>query len=980
MNAVAPASKVKSVLAAAFPGIRFTSEQRSQEEQDALVAAGKTKARNSQHVSGTGLDVVLPKGTDLGEVRKTLVANGINPSEFLNETGKGKNQGTGAHLHIGWAAKGGDPGSTYDRVRAQRQETGPSLEKAYAAYRSGQMAPQDAAAFENAVNSGQIMLPRGGKLNKEPAAWALPANLVKAYNSHEMSEEDRAAIDQAVANGEASLPRGAVLKRPDPRTAGDLIGMGARGVMTGAGSLGDVISSPVRFVADAAGVPGMDPNGLRKLAETGADSLGLAKPESGAEQLTNALVEGGTQGLATAGLATPLAGAAGATGSVARALMANPVVDTVSGATAAGSSEVARQAGVGPTGQLIAGLAGGLSPVAGAGIAGRTASRAVRTAPEIAQTTPKSVLIDEAGNLTDDGIEAVARNNIPEAELRQAYEAPPNVQRGVANDMAIPAEAVARTADEALPPNVIEPMPPVRPVEATPAPIPDPPPIAPDAPPTVARMAEAQSEGIPLTRGQATQDFAAQDAEQTLRAAASGEGEKARTFLQEQAAKITDAVDRFKTAFGPEATATDRGQVVKDAVRELRDLGKAGVSALYKQAEELGGESLGLITDDIKRVATDILIDEGIPETVKKSISQQMARYGLIGKAEKMNEVGITKVVLDDGSTVSFRGEPEPLTVANAEALRKAVNDLYTSDPTHRSQALKPVLDDAVEEAIESAANKPPVEGRPDGQGVADAYKAARSAFVEQKQTFAAKDIVQKLIDWKKGATDLTDVLASDKAIDAIFAGGVPDLKKVKAVLLASPTPASKEAWKAIQATGIGKIFDKAYTVNANLGGGNIGTVSGAKLNSEIARFGTDKLKVLLSDAEFNQLMKLKRVIGNATIPISGTTNPSGTAFKMMRFLGPMAARIVPFGGQIADTVAGLVKQAKGVAEAQKTLSGVTNYTPEAAVADAAPKPSVAAKADEAANAFIQNFIELAGSGRLLAPILASGAQGEDAQ
>src|SRR3546814_516944 len=86
---------------------------------------------------------------------------------------------------------------------------------------------------------------------------------------------------------------------------------------------------------------------------------------------------------------------------------------------------------------------------------------------------------------------------------------------------------------------------------------------------------------------------------------------------------------------------------------------------------------------DLKRVATDILMYEGIPETVKKSISQQMARYGLIGKAEKMNEVGITKVTLDDGSTVSFRGEPEPLTVANAEAFHKAINDLYKIGRAH---------------------------------------------------------------------------------------------------------------------------------------------------------------------------------------------------------------------------------------------------------------------------------------------------------
>jgi hypothetical protein len=464
-------------------------------------------------------------------------------------------------------------------------------------------------------------------------------------------------------------------------------------------------------------------------------------------------------------------------------------------------------------------------------------------------------------------------------------------------------------------------------------------------------------------------------------AAQSKEGEQARAFRVQQQDAIKEAVERFQTAIDPnQATnATDRGEVVQAAVRELRDLGAAGVSALYKQAEQLGGQGLGLLTDEIKRVATDVLIDEGVPESVKRSISQQLGRYGLVGKAEKMNEVGITKVALDDGSTVSFRGEVEPLTVANAEQLRKAVNALYDADPTHRSQALKPAIDDAVEEAIQSAVDDPALKA----SGVAEAYRSARAAHREQKQTFAAKDVVQQIADFKKG-TPGTDVLKAENVIKTIMGTGpeaLTNLRKIKAILLSKPTTQSKAAWQAIKAHGVADIFGKAVVENANLGGGSVGAISGAKLSTAIQKFGIDKLKILLDAEEFNQLMKLRRVIRDATVPISGTTNPSGSAYKIMKFMAPMAARFsgLPGVGPAIDIVSNLAKQAKEVSQARETLKGVTGYTAEQASMDAAKSPDMSAgltrEADQQARAFLKSFIDVAGSERLIAPIIAAGSQ-----
>jgi hypothetical protein len=494
-----------------------------------------------------------------------------------------------------------------------------------------------------------------------------------------------------------------------------------------------------------------------------------------------------------------------------------------------------------------------------------------------------------------------------------------------------------------------------------------------------ARLTEATSEGVPLTKGQATQDFSAQDAEQTLKAQASGEGEKARAFLARQQEAIAGAVEKFRSGFGdPAMNATERGAIVKDSLRELSDQGRAGVSALYKQAREVAqglGENarsvLDLDTAPLLAKMRELWIDEAVPEQVRNALRQKAAQYGLIGKNPKTVE-GITAVeLMDDAGKVAerikFAGPVRRLAVDNAEDLRQTINDLYTADTSRRSQALKGVIDTAVSDAVERAA----VEGQGD---VGAAFKAGREAFITQKKTFGAKDVVQRLIDFKKGTQ--TDVVLPENAIREIFAGGpegLTTLKKIKAVLLSQPTPNSRAAWKAIQAHGVADIFKAALSPS--------GDISGARLSTAIKKFGPDKLKVLLEPSDFGQLMKLQRIIKTATVPLPNTVNPSGSGYKVIQFLSQQAQRLGPVasivGGPVkpvVDAVAGLIKTGQEASAAKAALEGVTNFTPQAAALTdakaAATKPDLKAGTAEAVRA----FIDLTASTRLIAPLIAGTA------
>lgn len=688
------------------------------------------------------------------------------------------------------------------------------------------------------------------------------------------------------------------------------------------------------------------------------------------------------------------------------------------------AERVTRAIGAGATGavlnpegtvaQLLSGAAGGagagvasemvpdnLKPVAAlvGGVAGYGAAHGAVSAkfgPKVADVVaevPRDAVITPKGELTDDGREIAAQTGLHPDQMKAAYDHFDEVQAQTANDNPNlpPAEAPAMAVGDGLNHSTVEEPPtPTAPQEQSPVaeagpaqPVAEPPPAA------AQRLAEAQSEGVDLTKGEATQDFATQEQEnRLLNTHGTPESADARIFKQKQTQQIADAVDRFKTALGnPEATAEERGAQVQDSLRTLRDQGKAGVSALYDQARQ-AAEAMGDEGSNLTRLDTgpllsrlrELFIDESVPDQVRKALKQQAAKFGLIGQDPTTVE-GETTVKLRDQNNeptgrITFTGPVEPLTITNAEAFRQKVNSLYEADTSKLSQGLKPVIDDAVQTAVERAATEAP-------GGVGDAFKAARKAHQQQVATFKAKDVVQSLVDWKKGANG-TPVVQPDAVLKKILgndADSVTSLKKVKAVLLSKPSDQSKAAWNAIQAHAVAKIFDKAFLLNSNAGDGVMGNISGAKLNSAINAFGVDKLKVLLPESEFGQLMKLNRIVRNATVPIKGTTNPSGTAYILLNFLGKQGLKLasvvkyIPAVGPLVHGAVELgahaVKGAQDSAKAARTLKGIREYD----LTQAANEDAKASKAPAVdAGKFVADFIRTARDPNIVAPILAASS------
>ena len=133
-------------------------------------------------------------------------------------------------------------------------------------------------------------------------------------------------------------------------------GEGVGGVVEGAGDVLGIVSNPFSAAINAATGSNLSTDMGRSLRE----ATGLPDASNSGQQVINALGAGALMGGGFAGIGRAAAPyVSGAIQGGLRTLGAAPGSDMVAGGASMGSSEIARQAGAGPVGQLAAGLVGG---------------------------------------------------------------------------------------------------------------------------------------------------------------------------------------------------------------------------------------------------------------------------------------------------------------------------------------------------------------------------------------------------------------------------------------------------------------------------------------------------------------------------------------------------------------------------------------------------------------------------------------------
>lgn len=199
--------------------------------------------------------------------------------------------------------------------------------------------------------------------------------------------------------------------------AGHLAGVANKAVVTGLadlpGTIGDVATYLPRKVTEK--LIGQDIQPFSDVMHSGIDQLSRATgigadPETAGERILAAGARGGANAVGGVGLGQQLARSAGPlVANTGEFIAQNPAIQSVSGASSGASGQAAKESGMGPAGQTIASLGGGLaagllaSPFA-TGSAGGGLPPGTRTGPST-PPTPQSEY--------QNAVNALQQENIP---------------------------------------------------------------------------------------------------------------------------------------------------------------------------------------------------------------------------------------------------------------------------------------------------------------------------------------------------------------------------------------------------------------------------------------------------------------------------------------------------------------------------------------------------------------------------------------
>lgn len=406
------------------------------------------------------------------------------------------------------------------------------------------------------------------------------------------------------------------------------------------------------------------------------------------------------------------------------------------------------------------------------------------------------------------------------------------------------------------------------------------------------RIARAAEEGVDLTQGQASRDFAEQSAEDTLRGLEGIEGTRARTFFTEQQEQLTRAKDNFVNKLqGEFDDSIERGVGVRSTLREINAAERATISDLYQGLKEIEGG--------------DTRINASLLETMESDLARELSPSDRVLR-------GVQNIFEDfelRPSDSPSRLAQGPLRFNNAEAMRQRLNKLKpteSADIAYVSE-LKRGLDDLFAGAVDALPENAPIQ---------EAAQAARSRAAQRFATFENKDIIEDLTSFKRGST--TERVPDELVLNRILASGnrkVTNLKAVKRVLNQNPSRASLQAWREIQTQAALDIFGRAIDPST-------GAISGRRLNSSIERFGQPALSVLFDKNQLNALKRVQGVIGDATIPVARTTNPSGSALKFINAMSRVAS-LPGMTGKVAQILGSGASEIQDRAQRQAILEGI---------------------------------------------------------
>ena len=409
------------------------------------------------------------------------------------------------------------------------------------------------------------------------------------------------------------------------------------------------------------------------------------------------------------------------------------------------------------------------------------------------------------------------------------------------------------------------------------------------------RVARAQQEGVPLSEGQATREFEIQSAEDILKGLEGREGTQARSWFSNQQEALIRSKDNFLETLGGdiEANRTARGSQIATTVRDMEKAERVAIGELYTRLSDLpGGEDRikgGLLMNRAEELIREYNPDSNIEQGLKYIFNDF--------------EIGP-----DFEPSSTSQG---PLTFKNAEKMRKRLNQLKSNDPGHIAviTQLKQDFDNLIAGATSQF---------PENTPIGDAAKAARKAAADRFDRYEAKDIIEDLMSFKSQTK--TRKVSDELVLDKILASGnqkVANLRVIRKLFTDTPTPEGTLAWDNIRTQAMMDVFGKA--VSKTPGGFFI---SGSRLNTALDTLGEEAIFELFTPEQIVSLRRLQSVVGDATIPVPKTTNPSGSGMRLMNLIGRLVT-LPGMTGKVASFMSAGANAVSDEAERKMILGGI---------------------------------------------------------
>lgn len=393
------------------------------------------------------------------------------------------------------------------------------------------------------------------------------------------------------------------------------------------------------------------------------------------------------------------------------------------------------------------------------------------------------------------------------------------------------------------------------------------------SPATTMRYAEADAMGVPLTRGDATQDMAQQAFEEAAMRGA--RGDQARAVMQGfrhevQNPAVQAAKDRTQAAVGgvERPLVTEEGQgakVAADAMRAQEAASKAGVGRAYREAADLNASLPG---DAVSRLRAAILDD------MEQSVNLEIAPTARAVLADFDRILTATVRPGDKAAQIGLKRLEQFRQRLNA-ALPKRGNSSMAPADERALLRIKARFDETLDDFVDDALFTGEKEAL-------DALKKARGLAREHFAKFKDDDIIRKLIDAGVDEAEALNYLFGAAALGKgqTKIATVKALRKMKQIL-GEDSP----AYSALREEGFLRLLRTSQKRAPRDPNGN--PIFNGNAFANAFDDAMQEAPALMRELYGNQLLGRMRTFRNVVWTVSnkqpGAVNTSNTAYELVR-------------------------------------------------------------------------------------------------